>query len=170
MNKPEKQYVNAEGRYLCKVKQPGNGWLGESSTGKEFIRIPLIVQDAGDQHGREIVWQGWLSEAAIGRTTKALDEAFGREWDIRSLAEGRSSFVGKLCRITVAAEDYNGETRFKIKWLNPAESSAPESGLSAEKIDELARRFATIERAGESVAAPKPAAAKPVSEQDDIPF
>ena len=103
MNKPEKQYVNAAGRFLAVVKAPGNGWLGETNSGKQFIRVPLIVTEEGPQKDREVVWQGWLSEAAIGRTTKALDEAFGREWDIRSLAEGRSCFVGKLCRITVAS-------------------------------------------------------------------
>jgi hypothetical protein len=170
----DNKYVTAEGRYLCTVKQPGNGWLGvttpKEGSGKtptEFIRVPLIVEDAGDQNGREIVWQGWLTEAAITRTTKTLDDAFGLEWDIKSLADGRASFVGKKCRITVAPDEYNGETRYKIKWLNPAESNAvPE--VSPQKVDELARRFATIERTGAKP--PAPAMKTKTEDGDDIPF
>jgi len=135
----QNRYVTAPGKYTAKVKQPGNGWLGTSKTGSDFIRIPLLIDDpANDQHGREIVWQGWLSEKAAERTAKTLDEAFGREWDIKSLDAGISPFVGQKCRITVEAEEYNGESRFKIKWLNP--HSAPEP-LEKDRLTTLNERI-----------------------------
>lgn len=114
------RYVTAEGKYIAKVKAPGNGWLGTTKTGTEFIRVPLLIDDQkSDQNGREIVWQGWLSEKAIKRTCDTLDECFGKDWDIKSLSTGKSPFLGQKCKITVEAEEYNGEQRFKIKWLNP---------------------------------------------------
>lgn len=134
----QNRYVTAPGKYTAKVKQPGNGWLGKTKTGTDFIRLPLLIEDEGDQNGREIVWQGWLSQKAAERTAKTLDEAFGREWDIKSLDAGISPFTGQKCRITVEAEEYNGESRLKIKWLNP--HSAPEP-LEKDRLTTLNERI-----------------------------
>ena len=134
----QNRYVTAEGKYTAKVKAPGNGWLGTTTKGSDFIRIPLLIEDEGDQHGREIVWQGWLTEKATKRTCDTLDAAFGREWDIKSLDAGISPFTGQKCRITVEAEEYNGESRLKIKWLNP--HSAPEP-LEKDRLTTLNERI-----------------------------
>jgi len=139
-DKQQNRYVTAEGKYIAKVKAPGNGWLGKTKTGTDFIRLPLLIDDpASDQHGREIVWQGWLSEKAAARTAKALDEAFGREWDISSLSSGKSPFLNQRCKITVEAEEYNGEARFKIKWINPLEGAA--ETLAPDRIADLNERL-----------------------------
>lgn len=124
-DKQQNRYVTAPGFYTAKVKAPGNGWLGTTKTGTDFIRIPLLIDDpASDQHGREIVWQGWLSEKAAERTAKTLDEAFGREWDIPSLNAGKVPWLGKQCRITIEAEEgEDGKVRLKVKWLNPIDSA-----------------------------------------------
>jgi hypothetical protein len=136
----QNRYVTAEGKYIAKVKQPGNGWLGKTKTGTDFIRLPLLIDDpASDQHGREIVWQGWLSEKAVKRTCDTLDDAFGKEWDIKSLDAGKSPFLGQKCRITVEAEEYNGEARLKIKWLNPLEGAA--ETLAPDRIATLNERL-----------------------------
>jgi hypothetical protein len=135
----QERYVSAPGKYTAKVKAPGNGWLGTTTKGSDFIRIPLLIDDpASDQHGREIVWQGWLTEKATKRTCDTLDEAFGREWDIRSLDAGRSPFLGQKCRITVEVEEYNGQPRHKIKWLNPMTSS---QALPADRLTTLNERI-----------------------------
>ena len=134
------KYVTSAGKFIAKVKQPGNGWLGKTKTGTDFIRLPLRIDDpASDQHGREIVWQGWLSEKAATRTAKTLDEAFGREWDISSLSSGKSPFLNQRCKITVEAEEYNGEARFKIKWINPLEGAA--ETLAPDRIADLNERL-----------------------------
>ena len=141
----QERYVTAEGKYTAKVKAPGNGWLGttkpkdETKKGTDFIRLPLIIEDNGDQHGREIVWQGWLTEKAAKRTCDTLDAAFGREWDIPSLNAGKAPWVGKLCRITVEAEEgEDGKMRHKIKWLNPMTSAQP---LPADRLTTLNERI-----------------------------
>jgi hypothetical protein len=136
----QERYVSAPGKYTAKVKAPGNGWLGTTKTGTDFIRVPLIIDDPeSDQHGREAVWQGWLSEKAAERTAKTLDEAFGREWDIPSLNAGKAPWVGKLCRITIEAEEgEDGKVRLKVRWLNPMTSSQP---LPADRLTTLNERI-----------------------------
>jgi hypothetical protein len=135
----QNRYVSAPGKYTAKVKAPGNGWLGTTTKGSDFIRIPLLIDDpASDQHGREIVWQGWLTEKATKRTCDTLDEAFGREWDIKSLDSGKAPWVGKQCRITVEAEEgEDGKVWQKVKWLNP---SAPQA-LPADRLATLNERI-----------------------------
>lgn len=142
----QNRYVTAEGKYIAKVKAPGNGWLGTTKTGTDFIRIPLLIDDPeSDQHGREIVWQGWLTEKATKRTCDTLDAAFGREWDIRSLDAGRSPFLGEKCRITVEAEEGDdGKVRLKVKWLNPMTSAQP---LSSDRLATLNERLAAARAA-----------------------
>ena len=136
----QERYVSAPGKYTATVKAPGNGWLGTSKTGTDFIRVPLLIETEGDQHGREIVWQGWLSEKAVKRTCDTLDEAFGREWDIPTLNAGKAPWVGKLCRVTIEAEEGDdGKVRQRVKWLNPI-GSAPQP-LPADRLATLNDRI-----------------------------
>ena len=145
----QERYVTAPGKYTAKVKAPGNGWLGTTTKGTDFIRIPLLIETEGDQHGREIVWQGWLTEKGADRTAKTLDEAFGREWDIPSLNAGKAPWLGKQCRITIEAEEgEDGKVRQRVKWLNPI-GSAP---LPADRLATLNDRILAA-RTGESTAA-----------------
>jgi hypothetical protein len=136
----QNRYVTAEGKYIAKVKAPGNGWLGTTKTGTDFIRVPLLIDDPeSDQHGREIVWQGWLTEKATKRTCDTLDQAFGREWDIPTLNAGKAPWVGKLCRITVEyKEGSDGKVRLNVSWLNPMTSSQP---LPADRLTTLNERI-----------------------------
>ena len=163
----ENRYVNETGRFLCKVKAPGNGWIGVTDSGSEFIRVPAVVTDAGSQNGREIVWRGYLTEKAAKRTMLTLDDCFGKNWDIKSLASGTATFAGQACSITVETEEYNGETRFKARWLNPAEQT-PKNEVDPELIEKLIDRLSTIDR-GDDVKVPTKPANK-TADGDDIPF
>ena len=109
----ETQYVDAEGKFLCTVKRPGNGWLDETKTGTPFIRIPCIVSEPGDQEHKEIVWRGYLSEKAKPRTVETLIAAFDWDGNWDDL-----NFDGIQVLIVTEAEEYNGETRIKARWLN----------------------------------------------------
>jgi len=148
----EKKYLSKAGKYMAVVKRPPNGWFGEIGEKKTpFIRLPLIVQEnaemeTDDQIGKEIVWRGFITEAAVGRTVKALVKAFGWNGDLAALAadqyltafenpdmvtleNGKTTdsdpFTGKTCKITCEEEEYDGKTRVVIKWLNPAEAQEP---------------------------------------------
>lgn len=124
MEKPNKQYVSREGSFAAKVKKPGNGWLGFTASGKDFVRVPVVVTDPGDQQGAEAVWTGYLTESAVERTMKVLNDVFGLGWNMTALDAQTVDWEGRDCRVTVGAEEYNGETRYKIKWLNPATGTA----------------------------------------------
>lgn len=162
------RYLSKVGKFLCKVKRPGNGWLDETKNGTPFIRIPCIVTDptAEDQDGREIVWRGYLSEKAKPRTVETLIKAFDWNGDWDDL-----NFEGIDVIIVTDEEEWNGETRVKAKWLNRLSNKASEA-----KAAEIAAKL----KGEDSGSAPKPAAKAPAKaattpkeeelEDDDIPF
>lgn len=162
MNKPEKQYVNAAGRFLAVVKAPGNGWLGETNSGKQFIRVPLIVTEEGPQKDREVVWQGYLSEAAEERTMKTLNDLFGADWTFDGLFAGKATWAGTPVSVTVAEEEYNGEPRFKAKWINPP---TRKQEIEQDEVADWDKTLAAIRGT-----APAPAMKTKTEEGDDIPF
>lgn len=159
MEKQDKQYLNAAGKFTARVKAPGNGWMDRTDSGSEFVRIPVLVEE-GEQAGREAVWRGYLTEKARLRTLQSLDDIFGKEWNFEMLAAGKVPWAGTLVRITVEEEDYNGESRFKIKWLNPAAKAVE---LEVSKLDEELKAL----RGGVAVA---PVAKTHDAEGDEIPF
>jgi len=160
----EDKYVSKAGKYLCKVKRPGNGWLDETKSGTPFIRIPCIVTEpALDQDGKEIVWRGYLSEKAKPRTVEALTKAFDWNGDWDDL-----NFEGIDVIIVAEEEEWNGETRVKAKWLNRLSNKAAEA-----KAAEIAARLKAEDGVTPAPAKQDKAPAKPADqelEDDDIPF
>jgi hypothetical protein len=166
MEKQERNYVNAEGKFLGIVKRPGNGWLGMESSGSEFVRVPVLVTDEGPQKGREIVWKGYLTEKAVERTLKTLNDIFGSDWTMAMLEDQVVEWPGTEVRVTVEGQEYNGETRYKVRWLNPAKGIAV--AMEADRIKVLDAKLAEVRGV-----APTPmfeAKPKPAAESDDIPF
>lgn len=162
MEKQDKQYLNAAGKFTARVKAPGNGWMDRTDSGSEFVRIPVLVEE-GEQAGREAVWRGYLTEKAKLRTLQTLDDIFGKEWNFEMLAAGKVPWAGTLVRITVEEEDYNGEPRYKIKWLNPAAKAAKVEQTAVGKLDAELRAL----RGGAPAA---PAVKTHDAEGDEIPF
>lgn len=158
MNKP--QYITAAGRFAGKVKAPGNGWLGETDKGNRFVRVPVIVTDEGDQQNREGVWQGYLTDKAQERTLRTLDDVFGKEWTFDALHAGNVDWPGTHVKITVEEEEYNGEVRHKIRWLNPAVKKAD---VEQDEVTALNNILAAIRGSA-------PAPATTADDKDDIPF
>lgn len=146
MEKQEIQYVNAAGKFAGTVKQPGNGWLGETNSGTEFVRVPILI-DAGPEAGKEIVWRGYTSEKARQKTLETLNDVFGKGWTFAGLFTGKVTWAGTKVSVTVKAEEYNGETRYKAQWLNPATKPQEVSGNT---VDTLDRALAAL-RSPESV-------------------
>ena len=166
MNKPEKQYVNAAGRFLAVVKAPGNGWLGESSTGKQFMRVPLIVTEEGPQKGREVVWLGYMNGDNSERTTKTLNDLFGPGWTFDALFAGKVTWAGTPVSVTVAEEEYNGEARYKAKWINPP---TRKQEIEEDEVQGWDKKLAGIRGSAPAPAA-APAMKTTTEDGDDIPF
>lgn len=175
----ENKYINAVGTFTCKVKAPPNGWLDETQSGTPFVRIPCIVSDEeSDQHGREIVWRGYLSEKAKPRTVETLINVF--DWD--GNWEDMDYFAGLNVSVVTDEEEYNGETRIKAKWINntsnkkakekslsiAARLKAEDEGKPVPADPAKQKKAAATAKAMDSSHKKAPAPDEP--EDDDIPF
>jgi len=177
----ENRYVTEVGKFIAVVKTPGNGWFGEAGAKlSPFIRIPLLVKD-GDQTGREIVWRGYITPGAFDNTIKTLTKAFGWDGDIEALTEGTTDpFTGKECSITTEEEEYNGEKRIKVRWLNPTKSAPAMDKAKLKSLAALTKKAKSVARLAleendEEAWMPEPSKPKakptPVEDHDDdIPF
>ncbi|HWL51328.1 MAG TPA: hypothetical protein VNQ90_02775 [Chthoniobacteraceae bacterium] len=170
------KYIDAVGSFRCRVVEPEAGWLGETEKGTPFIRIPLTVSDEeSDQNGNTIIYQAYLSDAAIDRTVKDLTEVFGWDGDLQALVSGNATFTDMECVIVTESETYEGKERIRVKFLNSIHRTAPK--LDQAKVNSLlaklnSRTKAVAKAAGGSSPA-KPAAKappKPAPEKVDAPF
>jgi hypothetical protein len=136
----DKKYIDKPGKYVCKVKEPGNGWLDYPEGKAPFIRIPCVVDmpaipakgiPQDPQHGHEAVWYGYLSEKSRERTEETLRKVFNWDgsWD-ESWVEnpddeedapyGLNAFIGQSVRLQCDESEWQGNIRIKARWLNPA--------------------------------------------------
>lgn len=152
--------------------------LGKSGTGTPHVAV-LFEDPAGDR----ITWYGYLSDKALERTIASL-EILG--WDsaehdgrIESL-NGTGILADNEAEIVVELEEYNGDVRPKVKWVNRpgggmgeamgADEAATFSATLRQKILSAKGPKATTKPA--AVRKPVPATAgKPLTEPDDgLPF
>ncbi|MBE2178892.1 MAG: hypothetical protein IAE97_00265 [Chthoniobacterales bacterium] len=172
------RYVDRAGVYRCRVKAPSNGWYGEAGENKTpYIRIPCIVLDAGDQQGKEIVWQGWLTDAAFDRTVETLCKVFGWDGDMFALTDGQYTFDGLECEIVAESETYQGKPRIKVAWLNQlggGGGKAMEGDKLKGLLDRLGRKSMAIAKRVRTEPGAKPAGARSErsapAKGDDIPY
>lgn len=117
----DKKYIDKPGKYICTVKEPGNGWLDKNEkTETPFIRIPCIVDmPDNDQHGHEAVWYGYLSEKSRERTEETLKQVFGWSGDWED-EDALDAFIGRKVRLQCDESEWQGKTQIKARWLNSA--------------------------------------------------
>lgn len=114
----DKKYIDQAGKYICIVKEPGNGWLDQPEGKAPFIRIPCIVDmPESPQHGNESVWKGYLTEKSRERTEETLKQVFGWDgnWDNEA---GFDAFIGRKVRLQCDESEWQGKTQIKARWLN----------------------------------------------------
>ncbi|HWL53842.1 MAG TPA: hypothetical protein VNQ90_15490 [Chthoniobacteraceae bacterium] len=170
------KYIDAVGKFRCKVTEPEAGWLGESEKGTPYIQIPVVVDEEGsDQNGNTGVYYAYLSDKTIDRTVKDLNEVFGWDGDLNALAGGQQTFAGMECSIVTESDEYEGKEKIKIKFLNSPNRAAER--LSQDKVSSLIARLNSrtkaVAKAAGSAAPAKPAAKtpqKPAPEKVDAPF
>jgi hypothetical protein len=123
----DKKYIDKPGKYICTVKEPGNGWIDQPEGKVPFIRIPCIVDmPDNEMHGHESVWYGYLGSKVSEKTGKTsrqtteekLNEVFGwsGNWDDESSLD---SFIGRKVRLQCDESDWQGKQQVKARWLNP---------------------------------------------------
>lgn len=159
--------------------------LGMTSTGKEQVAVSLERVEDGQPTGDRIAWYGTFTDAAMPFTVKSLRTMGWKGDDLSDL----SSVIGGEVDIVCAHEEYNGQSKLKVKFIN-----APGSGgalvkeqLAPDAAKAFAKRMMGQIRAADVVAgaprnngAPKGRSAPkskgvqspepPYDNTDDIPF
>jgi hypothetical protein len=147
-----------------------------------------------DWRDSDVVANGW--KYIIGRdgqlSTRAVEEvieATGWDGNIRSIAEAK--WTPAPCQFTITEEEYNGEKRYKLGFLNPWDSEGPSGGgrvdlagvkaLEAQYGAQLRALAASKKRNASPAPAGKPSSPKPAAPpvppaatsataDDDVPF
>lgn len=123
-----------EGRHLAKVIDYG---LGETKGGEPQVLVQFKLE--GD--GSEITWFGSLKEGRASEITiDALLVMGFSGGDLLTLEGGAGSGVldeKKSVSITVEAEEYQGKTQHKVRWVNPADGGGTKRKLTDDKKAKL---------------------------------
>jgi hypothetical protein len=162
----DKKYIDQPGKYVCTVKEPGNGWLDKPEGKAPFIRIPCIVDmPESPQHGHESVWYGYLTEKSRERTEETLKEVFGWDGNWENEA-GFDSFIGRKVRLQCDESEWNGKKQVKARWLN---SFTTKREKNREEFDK--KRNMVLEQLKAEGKIPSTYKGKTVDEDNDpIPF
>lgn len=126
--------IQNPGRYTATVE---SAELGQSEKGTPFLALICKTEQ-----GEELTAYLYLSDAAVERTVKTLREVFGFDNNFETVV---AQVTGKECSIVVEAEEYEGKTRMKVKWVNAvggwsgkplenAESLLPQLSARAKRI------------------------------------
>ena len=164
--------ITKPGRYTATVE---SAELGQSEKGTPFLALLCKTEQ-----GEELTAYLYLSDAAFERTTKTLREVFGVDNNFETVV---AQVTGKECSIVVEAEEYEGKTRMKVKWVNSV------SGSSAKPLDNAASLLAQLSAKAKRIPAAAPAATrtaapavrpapsakpapapKPAAVDEDVPF
>ena len=89
-----------------------------------------------DRHFRADLW---LTDATFARSIETLQKVFG--WngtDLQELADNRTLFTGKRVILVCEEEEYEGERRMKVCFINPISSVY---AVPAERAKEIAEEF-----------------------------
>lgn len=133
-NQNADRFVSRVGTFKCVVLPTPNGIFSESKEGTPCIALPLEVIDPGDQQGKRITWKGYLTEKAFDRTVITLRDAFGWDGDLQAADINKQIFSRLECAIVTESETYNGEMRFKVKWLNSAHGGGAKA-MDSQKLN-----------------------------------
>ncbi len=99
------------GTYVARAVE---GQLGHSKQGTERVAVRFEIVEPADVAGQSIIWDGWLTEKAFDRTVESL-RAAGLTGDDLATLDGLGS---QNVELVLAEEEYQGEVRTKVKWVN----------------------------------------------------
>jgi hypothetical protein len=161
--------ITEAGEYLATVTSAD---FGESDKGSPYLTLNFATEDGA--HIRAFMY---LTEKALPYSVKSLKEAFGFDGDFERAVE---QTTGRQARITVELEEYEGEERAKVKFINNVNGgfhAKPVANLQSflKGLSEKAKRMPgpapakPAPSAAPSRPAPKPAPKAPKNEEGE-PF
>ena len=151
------------GTYRARAHGEGAELSTSSNKGTPQVVVPFALEG-----GETISWVGFLTDAALPFTVKSLRIAGWQGDDFFDL----TSLGSKECELVIADEEYNGEVRSRVQYINEI-GGGPKIGKSMSEADrkEFARKMRGKVIAcggGKASAAPKPAP-KPQDSENPAP-
>lgn len=139
-------------------------WCINAAPNSSAVAVTIQYQILAQWNGSD--WDDWSSyeehEArgdhyVIGRNgqvntngVEQLAEALGWTGDMRAVTGAPPDIT---VQITVKAEEYNGQKRYKVSWLRPGDYTPRPQGASEEQVQQLQLQFGSLLRAAASAAA-----------------
>ncbi len=154
------------------------GALGYTKDHNPQVAVELHVLDESFA-GESITWFGYFTEKSQERTLESLRILGWKTDDLSDL----SGITDNEVKIVVEEDEYMGEVRLKVKWINKSGGIALKERMNEAEAKAFARKMkgaALASRAGAPAPAPqrqvapkpKPAAtpASPELDDDKLPF
>jgi hypothetical protein len=92
--------------------------FGRSENGNTQIAVEFVIEDT-EFAGETIPWVGHFTDKAAARTIESLQIAGWQGDDVSELDEAPASTVlPDAVSLTCEPEEYNGEWRLKVQWVN----------------------------------------------------
>ena len=152
--------IRAPGTYLAKALGMQEGF---AQTGTPQVEVRFEVVD-GEEKGAQIIWYGYLTDAAYERTIEALRHTGWTGGPDSNDVCDHDGCGSQLCKIVVEEEDYNGKVRLRVRWVNGI--TKPREPLD-DKSKDFFRQLKSKIKPPRSKATPKP---KQTALDDDYPF
>lgn len=154
--------------------------LGETNTGN--VQVGIAFQLTAEEYsGQKLTWYGTFTDKAMPITLKALRTAGWKGEDVSDLSSIGGPDAPEV-DLVVENEEYQGQWRTKVKWVNAAGGPMMKTALTGDKAKAFAAKMrgavlAFDKAAGATKAAPSPRGGvlspepPPPSEGfEDIPF
>jgi hypothetical protein len=141
--------------------------LGEAKTGNEELSVDMTIK-SGECAGQSITARLYFTEKTFDRSIESM-RYMGWKGDDLSNIQGLDS---NDVEIVVEHEEYEGQTRARVKWINRIGGAAAAKPLEASKAKSFAERMkARVARADQERSA-KAAANGEFTKPDtsDVPF
>lgn len=144
-------------------RYPGRGVtasLGKTEGGNPQVAVELVVT-TGEHQGKRITWFGFFTDKTTERTLESLRHL---GWEGDNLAD-LSGIDRNEVSFDVEAEEYKGEWKPKVRWINaPGGLALKQPMTPAESID-----FAT-KMMGAVIAHRQKMGVAPRKDDQDVPF
>ena len=136
--------IKESGRYTATAKTVDLGQSAEKGT-------PYVSILFETEQGEDLTAFLYLSDAALERTVRTLREVFGFNDDFGTVKE---QVTGKQASIVVEAEEYEGKSRMKVKWINTV------GGGSGKPLENASTLLAQLSAKAKRIPAAAPAATR----------
>ena len=104
----------ADGKYEATAIPEESDLTEVGANGTPCVKVMFYIQTPVEAHGQKIVWDGWATPAALGRTVEALRTMGWTGNDLRDL----TSIGANNVELVIEGEDYKGKMYPRVKFVN----------------------------------------------------